>query len=279
MGNLAMASMAAAPPASVETAQDGGYISSDTSDTVRSSQTDSSTSTSSATSTRRHNDDTSAAHGRRDATAAGAGIPAARERRPLPPLVPPRISSAMRSHPMDPLGLRRSTPVVDNNANVQGVAAAAAGDYHDLYRGDVDSGDSEDEQPQQCVHRRAVADQSAMSSVSVPAQQQQRPDAPARLFDRRPRRTGERHRRRRLAQRRAAAAVEGPLQQLGCADRWQWSQRHRACEVEVRGPEQRTAFFHPNWSKGTAAVRGTRVLNNGRYYWEIHVTNRIFGTR
>lgn len=39
------------------------------------------------------------------------------------------------------------------------------------------------------------------------------------------------------------------------------------------------ACFHPNWSKGTAAVRGTRILNNGRYFWEIQVSHRVFGTR
>lgn len=40
----------------------------------------------------------------------------------------------------------------------------------------------------------------------------------------------------------------------------------------------RVAHFHPNWSSGTAGVRGTRVLNNGRYYWEIQVSQRVFGT-
>ena len=44
------------------------------------------------------------------------------------------------------------------------------------------------------------------------------------------------------------------------------------------GPKQRIAHFHPNWSNGTAGVRGTRVLNGGRYYWEINVSQRIFGT-
>lgn len=40
-----------------------------------------------------------------------------------------------------------------------------------------------------------------------------------------------------------------------------------------------TVHFHPNWSKGTAAVRGTHAINNGRHYWEIHVSHRVFGTR
>eukprot|EP00091_Calanus_sinicus_P013703 TRINITY_DN30428_c0_g1_i1.p1 TRINITY_DN30428_c0_g1~~TRINITY_DN30428_c0_g1_i1.p1 ORF type:complete len:123 (-),score=12.43 TRINITY_DN30428_c0_g1_i1:24-392(-) len=41
---------------------------------------------------------------------------------------------------------------------------------------------------------------------------------------------------------------------------------------------ERIAHFHPNWSNGTAGVRGTRVLNGGRFYWEINVSQRIFGT-
>lgn len=69
-----------------------------------------------------------------------------------------------------------------------------------------------------------------------------------------------------------------PLQN-GCIDIWCWSKKYRSPEVVLSGISMRTAFFHPNWSKGTAGVRGTKVLNNGRYYWEIHVTNRIFGTR
>lgn len=39
------------------------------------------------------------------------------------------------------------------------------------------------------------------------------------------------------------------------------------------------AYFHPNWSKGTAAVRGTQAINSCRHYWEIHVSHRVFGTR
>lgn len=39
------------------------------------------------------------------------------------------------------------------------------------------------------------------------------------------------------------------------------------------------AYFHPNWSKGTAAVRGNHAINSCRHYWEIHVSHRVFGTR
>lgn len=75
--------------------------------------------------------------------------------------------------------------------------------------------------------------------------------------------------------------MPGPLhpQRMGFCDPWRWSRAHRSHEVVISGPSSCTAFFHPNWSKGTAGVRGTKMLNNGRHYWEVHLTNRIFGTR
>ncbi|KAI8125688.1 hypothetical protein FF38_09456 [Lucilia cuprina] len=68
-----------------------------------------------------------------------------------------------------------------------------------------------------------------------------------------------------------------PLEQ-GCEDNWTWSRRHRSKEVVLSGTNDRTVHFHPNWSKGTAGVQGKRPLNNGRFYWELHVSQRIFGT-
>ncbi|XP_065073920.1 SPRY domain-containing SOCS box protein 3 [Ochlerotatus camptorhynchus] len=70
---------------------------------------------------------------------------------------------------------------------------------------------------------------------------------------------------------------EKPLQN-GCEDKWSWSKRDRSKEVWLSGSNNRTVHFHPNWSKGTAGIRGTRVLNNGRYYWELSVSQRVFGT-
>lgn len=64
----------------------------------------------------------------------------------------------------------------------------------------------------------------------------------------------------------------------GCDDNWTWDRRERSPEVRLHGPNFRIAYFHPNWSSGTAGVRGTRVLNNGRYFWELHLSRRIFGT-
>ncbi|XP_054716489.1 SPRY domain-containing SOCS box protein 3-like isoform X2 [Uloborus diversus] len=71
---------------------------------------------------------------------------------------------------------------------------------------------------------------------------------------------------------------EGPPLHNFCSDHWTWSKLHKSHEVRLHGPLMRSAHFHPNWSNGTAGVRGTRILNRGRYYWEIHVTQRIFGT-
>ncbi|XP_061402913.1 SPRY domain-containing SOCS box protein 3 [Musca vetustissima] len=64
----------------------------------------------------------------------------------------------------------------------------------------------------------------------------------------------------------------------GCEDNWTWSRRHRSKEIVLIDQNDRTVYFHPNWSKGTAGVQGKRPLNNGRFYWELHVSQRIFGT-
>ena len=41
------------------------------------------------------------------------------------------------------------------------------------------------------------------------------------------------------------------------------------------------AYFHIDWSSGTAAVRGNKPINiypNRKYYWEVLLKDRIFGT-
>lgn len=63
-----------------------------------------------------------------------------------------------------------------------------------------------------------------------------------------------------------------------CEDSWTWDTKEKSHEVRLSGPRHRIAHFHPNWSNGTAGVRGTRKLNGGRFYWEINVSQRIFGT-
>ena len=59
-----------------------------------------------------------------------------------------------------------------------------------------------------------------------------------------------------------------------CDDHWSWNKNDKSHEVRLYGPKQRIAHFHPNWSNGTAGVRGTRALNGGRFYWEINVSQR-----
>lgn len=65
---------------------------------------------------------------------------------------------------------------------------------------------------------------------------------------------------------------------FGCDDSWTWNRRERSPEVKLFGSSCNIAHFHPNWSSGTAGVRGTRVLNNGKYFWELRLSHRIFGT-
>uniref|UniRef100_A0A1Y9H327 SPRY domain-containing SOCS box protein 3 n=1 Tax=Anopheles dirus TaxID=7168 RepID=A0A1Y9H327_9DIPT len=74
-----------------------------------------------------------------------------------------------------------------------------------------------------------------------------------------------------------AVVPERPLVN-GCEDMWSWNKRDRSKEVWLSRSDNRRVYFHPNWSKGTAGIRGTRVLNNGRYYWEISLSQRVFGT-
>lgn len=67
---------------------------------------------------------------------------------------------------------------------------------------------------------------------------------------------------------------------LGARDGWKWS-RSKSKEVRVYGNRQRTVCFHPNWSNGTAAARGSRPLNDPTgvsRFWEIRTSSRIFGT-
>lgn len=68
-----------------------------------------------------------------------------------------------------------------------------------------------------------------------------------------------------------------PLAMYGCDDKWTFSKRDRSQEVYLSN-NYKTSHFHPNWSKGTAGIRGTRILNNGRYFWELRVSQRVFGT-
>ncbi|ESP01265.1 hypothetical protein LOTGIDRAFT_111900 [Lottia gigantea] len=64
----------------------------------------------------------------------------------------------------------------------------------------------------------------------------------------------------------------------GCRAAWSWNRREKSHEVRIHGKQLQTAYFHPNWSNGTAGVRGSKPINIGRHYWEIKISQRLFGT-
>ncbi|XP_013793966.1 SPRY domain-containing SOCS box protein 3-like [Limulus polyphemus] len=80
-----------------------------------------------------------------------------------------------------------------------------------------------------------------------------------------------------MTSRDSRTSIPRPLRS-GCDDTWSWNRKDKSHEVRLCGVWLRTAQFHPNWSNGTAGVRGSRVLNSGKYYWEVNVSERIFGT-
>ncbi|XP_074640327.1 SPRY domain-containing SOCS box protein 3-like [Tubulanus polymorphus] len=63
-----------------------------------------------------------------------------------------------------------------------------------------------------------------------------------------------------------------------CRDNWTWNRNDKSHEVRLIGSRAKVVKFHPNWSNGTAGIRGNRSLNNGRHYWEIKISQRVFGT-
>jgi hypothetical protein len=70
-----------------------------------------------------------------------------------------------------------------------------------------------------------------------------------------------------------------------CPDSWTWNRNDKSPEVDLlsdpcacaascqhqhSGQQNRTAVFHPCWSNGTAAVRGTKPLDAfSVHYWEV----------
>jgi len=53
---------------------------------------------------------------------------------------------------------------------------------------------------------------------------------------------------------------------------------YSSLQVRLYGNDMTVAHFHPNWSSGTAGVFGTKQLDGRRYYWELHLSQRVFGT-
>ena len=64
-----------------------------------------------------------------------------------------------------------------------------------------------------------------------------------------------------------------------CKESWSWHEDDKSHEVNLIGTRNEVALFHPNWSNGTAGVRGSKALDrNCKHYWEVYVSQRIFGT-
>ena len=65
---------------------------------------------------------------------------------------------------------------------------------------------------------------------------------------------------------------------------WSW-QREKPEEeggnanVVVQDPDNLSVLFHPNYSSGTAAVRGdTALVRPFHYYWEVKMMRPVYGT-
>eukprot|EP00794_Sanderia_malayensis_P009089 gene9089-10058_t len=59
---------------------------------------------------------------------------------------------------------------------------------------------------------------------------------------------------------------------------WVWDESEKSQDV-ILCNRNKEAYFHPDYSCGTAAVRGTCPLTDGwEYYWEIKMASAVYGT-
>ena len=59
---------------------------------------------------------------------------------------------------------------------------------------------------------------------------------------------------------------------------WVWDEGNKSHDIMLCSGN-REAYFHPDYSCGTAAVRGTLALTDGfQYYWEIQMISAVYGT-
>ena len=61
------------------------------------------------------------------------------------------------------------------------------------------------------------------------------------------------------------------------SDSWRWSRTDLSTSVEL-SEDGDVILFHPTTAMCSAAVRGSRMVNNGRFYWELQLGARVFGT-
>jgi len=59
---------------------------------------------------------------------------------------------------------------------------------------------------------------------------------------------------------------------------WKWDENKKSDDVVICS-DGREAYFHPDYSCGTSAVRGTNPLIGGwEHYWEIKMASAVYGT-
>lgn len=65
----------------------------------------------------------------------------------------------------------------------------------------------------------------------------------------------------------------------GCFHDWSWNSNDKSHEIFLSGRRNEHVKFHPSWSVGTAAVRGTKPLTRGcKTLWEISLKQPFYGT-
>ena len=70
---------------------------------------------------------------------------------------------------------------------------------------------------------------------------------------------------------RLSSSARRPTLTNYCPYPWTWDVHHRSPDaVVVNSGDLLTVLFHPSWSNGTAAIRGTKPLDSDAvYYWEV----------
>lgn len=58
---------------------------------------------------------------------------------------------------------------------------------------------------------------------------------------------------------------------------WEWDDVFKSSGA-VLSCDNRKVSFHPDYSSGTAAIRGTEELADGQHFWEIKMTSPVYGT-
>lgn len=57
-----------------------------------------------------------------------------------------------------------------------------------------------------------------------------------------------------------------------------WNPKSKSCDAYIADEDCKAVIFHPFYSVGTSAIRGTKILNNSRSYWEIFLIGGLGST-